>query len=271
VTSSRVKSRSRYAKVNGLRLHYREWSDQGPPLIFLHGVTDRCETWDLVAPRFADDYQVMAFDLRGHGLSDRPASGYAWEPHCAADIANFISENLSEPAIVVGHSLAAVVAAPVAISVGSGVRVIVIEDPPLFTFQNPDTPHSRFTPILATRRMPMDLRVETLISDLGIDRAAATSRAESLDSMSEQVLVELLEGSTGYRPDDLLPKLACPALVILGDPSRGGVVDRADRPRLQHLLGDASIFEWSEVGHGIHVAQPERFIGELQVFLSTLS
>ena len=271
MTSSEVSPESRYAEVNGVRLHYQEWSDQGPPLIFLHGVTNRCESWSQIAPRFADDYRVIAFDLRGHGLSDNPDAGYAWETHYAADIAEFISGNLSEPAIVVGHSLGAVVAAPVAVSAGPGVRAIVMEDPPSFVHEDPYNPRSMFTPVLEARRMPMNLRVEALMDRMSIDRTAATLRAKSLEAMSEQVLVELLEGSTHYRPDDVLPKVACPALVILGNPSRGGVVDWDDRPRLQRLLKGASVVEWPEVGHLIHSEQPERFIGELRAFFGTLS
>jgi pimeloyl-ACP methyl ester carboxylesterase len=104
-----------------------------------------------------------------------------------------------------------------------------------------------------------------------MDRAAAVSRAESLEAMSERVLVELLEGSTHYSADEVLPEVACPVLVILGNPSRGGVVDWVDRPRLQRLLKGASVLEWPDVGHGIHSEQPERFVGELRAFFDTLS
>ena len=163
------------------------------------------------------------------------------------------------------------VAAPVAVSAGSGVRAIVMEDPPSFAHEDPDDRGSRFAPILAARRMPMDDRVEAFMARDGMDRAAATVRAERLEAMNEQVLVELLEGSTSYRPDDVFPHVACPALVILGNPSRGGVVDWMDRPRLQRLLKGASILEWPDVGHGIHSQQPDRFVDELRAFFDTLS
>ena len=80
--------------------------------MFLHGVTDSSASWDAIAPSFVDDYRVMAVDLRGHGQSDKPATGYSWESDYAKDISSFIPEQLDEPAIVVGHSLGAVVSAP---------------------------------------------------------------------------------------------------------------------------------------------------------------
>ena len=69
--------------------------------MFLHGVTDSSASWDAIAPSFVDDYRVMAVDLRGHGQSDKPATGYSWESDYAKDISAFITEQLDEPAIVV--------------------------------------------------------------------------------------------------------------------------------------------------------------------------
>ncbi|HJO83694.1 MAG: alpha/beta hydrolase [SAR202 cluster bacterium] len=248
-----------------------EWSTAGPPLIFIHGVTSNCKIWDMIAPHFIDRYSVMAIDLRGHGLSDNPESGYAWETDYAADVVDFIATQLVEPAIVVGHSLGAVVAAPVAVQAGERVRAIVLEDPPSFPREGPVGVSDHFKPAFAAKRMPFDQRVEALMEMRGTDREAATARAESFEAMSEQVLVELMDGETAYRSDDLLPKVSCPVLAILGNPSRGGAVDWADRPLLQRLLRGAEIVEWPDVGHLVHIDQPERFVAEIDSFFERLS
>ncbi|MQG57575.1 MAG: alpha/beta hydrolase [SAR202 cluster bacterium] len=271
MTSSSVIPESKYAEANGIRLHYKEWSTEGPPLVFLHGVTSNCGSWDVVAPNFVERRHVMAIDLRGHGLSDKPESGYEWEPHYAPDIVDFIATHLGEPAIVVGHSLGAVVAAAVAVQAGDRVRAIVMEDPPSFTHENRDGTISRFKPTLEAKRLPFDQRVDALMASMRIDREAATVRAESLGAMSEQVLVELVEGETAYRAEVLLPKVSCPVLAVLGNPSRGGVVDWANRPRLQRLMRRATIVEWPDVGHGIHSEQPQRFVAEIDSFFARLS
>ncbi len=271
MTSSNATPESKYVEANGIRLHYKEWSTEGSPLIFLHGVTSDCGSWDFVAPNFVDRYRVMAVDFRGHGLSDKPESGYEWEPHYAPDIVDFIATQLDEPAIVVGHSLGAVVAAAVAVQAGDNVRAIVMEDPPSFTHENRDGTVSRFKPTLEAKRMPFDQRVDALMRSMRIDKEAATIRAESLEAMSEQVLVELVERETAYRAEVLLPNVSCPALAVLGNPSRGGVVDWANRPRLQRLMRRAMIVEWPDVGHLIHIEQPERFVAEIDSFFGRLS
>ena len=62
--------------VNGLRLHYLDWGSAGkPPLILLYGLTGNAHNFDLIAPRFAERYHVLAFDVRGRGDSNRSPDG----------------------------------------------------------------------------------------------------------------------------------------------------------------------------------------------------
>ena len=269
MTSSQVKPQSKFVEANGLRLHYKEWSTQGPPLVFLHGITSSSNSWDDIAPSFVDDYRVIAFDLRGHGQSDKPDAGYSWESDYARDISTFITEQLDEPAVVVGHSLGAVVSAPVAVQAGEAVRAIVMEEPPAFV--NDDGVRARFASTLTTKALPFDQRVEELMKTMKTTREAATVRAENYGNMSENVMTELFKGGTTYYAEDLLPKVARPALVIVGNPFRGGVVDWTDQARLRRLLKGSEILEWPNVGHSIHAEVPERFVTAVSGFLQRLS
>jgi len=67
---------SRYISVgDGLMLHAVTGGD-GPPLLLVHGWPETWYAWRLVMPALAQDFQVIAVDQRGIGLSDKPASGY---------------------------------------------------------------------------------------------------------------------------------------------------------------------------------------------------
>ncbi len=68
--------------------------NNGPPLIFLHGVTSSWRAWAAIAPGFASQCRVMAFDLRGHGLSSKPDRGYTWAEDYGADIVDFINNHM---------------------------------------------------------------------------------------------------------------------------------------------------------------------------------
>ena len=268
MTISHTRVQSSYVDVNGQRLHYKQWSDGGPPLIFLHGVTGSCSAWDDIAPQFAAEYRVMAFDFRGHGLSSKPDHGYTWTDHYAADLVEFVDVHIDEPAVVIGSSLGAVVSAPIAVGAGEKVRGIVMSDPPVFVaFEDPEHTRNRFTPTLALKRLPYEQRIEKLREDGNSDPNAVRARADNLENMSEQVLVEMIEGKTAYSADEWLPKVSCPALVILGNPELGGVVRREDRPRLRQLLRDVTLVEFEDAGHGVHRDQPDRFVKEVKTFL----
>jgi pimeloyl-ACP methyl ester carboxylesterase len=66
---------SRSIKTNGVRLHAVIGGD-GPPLLLIHGWPGSWYYWRLVMPALARDFQVIAVDQRGIGLSDKPQDGY---------------------------------------------------------------------------------------------------------------------------------------------------------------------------------------------------
>ena len=67
---------SRFADNDGVRLHYLDsgGDDRGAPIVFVPGMTDLAADYTEVLPVFGRRTVVM--ELRGHGRSDTPASGY---------------------------------------------------------------------------------------------------------------------------------------------------------------------------------------------------
>jgi pimeloyl-ACP methyl ester carboxylesterase len=66
---------SRYVDTGEVRLHAVIGGD-GPPLLLVHGWPQTWYAWRKVMPALAQDFQVIAVDQRGIGLSDKPADGY---------------------------------------------------------------------------------------------------------------------------------------------------------------------------------------------------
>ena len=66
---------SRYIDTGQVRLHAVIGGD-GPPLLLIHGWPGSWYYWRLVMPALARDFQVIAVDQRGIGLSDKPEEGY---------------------------------------------------------------------------------------------------------------------------------------------------------------------------------------------------
>jgi pimeloyl-ACP methyl ester carboxylesterase len=66
---------SRYITTGDLRQHVVTGGD-GPPLLLVHGWPETWYAWRMVMPGLARDFQVIAPDQRGTGLSGKPADGY---------------------------------------------------------------------------------------------------------------------------------------------------------------------------------------------------
>lgn len=92
----------------GLRLHAREWGDpQGSALLFVHGLSQSDLCWTKqVNGDLAAGHRIITFDIRGHGLSEKPsgpehyADGRLW----ADDVAAVIEQTGLERPVVVAWS-----------------------------------------------------------------------------------------------------------------------------------------------------------------------
>lgn len=73
---------SRYVDAGGLRQHAVIGGD-GPPLLLVHGWPQNWYAWRLVMPALARDFEIIAPDQRGIGLTDKPQDGY--DPGTLAD------------------------------------------------------------------------------------------------------------------------------------------------------------------------------------------
>jgi pimeloyl-ACP methyl ester carboxylesterase len=65
----------RYVDAGGLRQHTVIGGD-GPPLLLVHGWPETWYAWRMVMPALARDFEVIAPDQRGMGLTDKPQDGY---------------------------------------------------------------------------------------------------------------------------------------------------------------------------------------------------
>lgn len=94
---------SRRIDTGRIALNVREAGD-GPLILFFHGITSNSAVFAPMMARLSDRFTTIAVDQRGHGLSDKPESGYDAGDY-AEDIVALIRTLDRGPAILVGHSL----------------------------------------------------------------------------------------------------------------------------------------------------------------------
>jgi pimeloyl-ACP methyl ester carboxylesterase len=80
-------------------------------MLLVHGVQDNCHTWDWFATEFADEFHVVALDLRGHGDSEWVRGSSYHHLDYVYDIAQLVRQTSLSPAVVVGHSMGGTLAA----------------------------------------------------------------------------------------------------------------------------------------------------------------
>lgn len=93
-------------KVNQVELQIREYEQEGDAIIFLHFSGANLMMWQRIIPYFQDHYCLILVDLRGHGKSDRPETGYHMD-EMARDVIGIMQHLKLERAHIVGSSLGA--------------------------------------------------------------------------------------------------------------------------------------------------------------------
>jgi pimeloyl-ACP methyl ester carboxylesterase len=255
-----------------------EGREAGRPMVFLHGVTHHWQNWLPVMTAFAAEWRVYALDLRGHGRSGRVAGAYRAVDY-AADVVAFLRRRVGEPAVVVGHSLGAIVAIAVAADAPEAVRAVVLEDPPLGSFDDlavadrPEQPlFTAWRDLAAAGLPPAQLFAALAEREPDVDVAALGAWALSLSQMDPGVLTAMLEDRArdGYGLAGRLRRIACPVLLQQGNVELGAAVDDARVARARALLARCTFEHFPDVGHMIHPEQPFAFCRSVRAFLGSL-
>jgi pimeloyl-ACP methyl ester carboxylesterase len=107
-TRAAVAIKSRFAKVNGIRLHYLA-AGAGEPVILLHGYAQNSHMWRPLITELAKTRAVIAPDLRGFGQSAKPVGGYD-KKSMAQDIHALAASLGFRRAGICGHDIGLMVA-----------------------------------------------------------------------------------------------------------------------------------------------------------------
>lgn len=105
-------SHSRFVELRGLRYHVREWGSPGAPqILLLHGWMDVSASFQFVVDALHGDFQLLAPDWRGYGLTSRGGADCYWFADYLADL-DFLLDALAgdRSVVLVGHSMGANIA-----------------------------------------------------------------------------------------------------------------------------------------------------------------
>ena len=116
-------------QVNGTTIHVR-LGGAGPAVVLLHGYGETGDMWAPLAANLARDYKVIVPDLRGMGLSSKPAGGFT-KMNQATDVADVLDALKIQRADVVAHDIGNMVAFAMAEKYPARVTRLVVIDAPI--------------------------------------------------------------------------------------------------------------------------------------------
>ena len=99
---------SKFAEVNGVKLHYLV-AGKGDPVVLLHGFAETSHMWRPLIAKLSDKHTVIAPDLRGFGQSSAPEGGYT-KKAMAQDIHALVKSLKYDRIRLVGHDIGLMVA-----------------------------------------------------------------------------------------------------------------------------------------------------------------
>jgi N-formylmaleamate deformylase len=267
-------------QLNGLRLHYYRSGGGRPPLVLAHGFTDNALYWTRTAQALRADWDVVAYDARGHGQS-QGAGGCFDEQTRAADLVGLVRAlGLRRPALV-GHSMGAATIARAAADDPGLAACLVLEDPAWSEPPPRESPEAARARREQRRAYRDDWRAWVAgLQRASLDDGLAQIRAHSPGwspqdqrlSLNARRQVELAlfdHYPTAEAPwRSVLARIECPILLLLGDDRARGAIITAELAREAAGLWQRG--RWTLIpgaGHSIRYDQFEAYLAEVQGFL----
>lgn len=259
-----------------LRVH--EWgAPDGPPIVFVHGWSQCDMCWDAqVLSPLAERFRMITFDIRGHGMSDKPLDGDAYaDPHLwAQDLSAVLELARPQRPVLVAWSYGGFIVADYLRDYGDGqiaginlVGAAIVLAPPSFDHIGPGFLNHALdacAPELRTniRAVPRFLRACT---NRPLPDEAWTSALAWNMAVPSTIRGALIARETDGT--DVYSRLSVPVLVTHGRD------DAIILPSMaEHLLHHCptAVASWYEgVGHMPFVEEPERFNRELDAFVGS--
>jgi len=287
-------STAQFVDVRGLRYHVRTWGEaRSRKLILLHGWMDVSASFQFLVDALSAEWQVLAPDWRGFGLSERPHEGY-WFADYVADLDGLVRALAPDGAVdIAGHSLGGNVALLYAGLRPGRVRNVVSLDGFGIPAEGPDAAPAKFTTWLDALEDPPVLthyRSLAAVADRlqKNNRRLARDKAEYLASHWGEALPDgtarlradprhKLPFPNVYRLEEVFAiwqRITAPALWVVADDSdiprwlAGGGDPAAEiQRRMAHVPG-ARLVTINDAGHMLHHDQPEAVARALETFLA---
>jgi pimeloyl-ACP methyl ester carboxylesterase len=256
---------------NGLTLSYTEQGDRaGPALVLLPGPTDSWRSYQQVLEELPLSIRAIAVSPRGHGDSNKPATGYRVEDF-AADVVLLLDALRIQRAVLAGHSGSCLVARRVAIEQPERIAGLVLEASPTTLRDDPGLTEF-VASVVSGLEDPLD---SDFARSVIVDTSSGDLGAEVLDQLTDELVKvpahvwrEMFAGLLQYDDTAELGRITAPALLIWGDAD--ALVEREMQEQLARRISSGELVVYPGVGHTPRWEAPSRFAADVAAFVERL-
>jgi pimeloyl-ACP methyl ester carboxylesterase len=261
-----------YVMANGIRMHYWRTGGEKPALVLAHGSSDDGLCWTNFAVELQDDYDIIMYDARGHGLSDPPSPTDPPDVQ-VEDLAALIAALRLDKPIVMGHSMGSAAVAHFAAKHPGVARAVILEDPALLrpagagpTAAQASVEERQAGILARNNRSDADLVADCLKNSPKWGRSECEFWAPSKRRHHPNTALV----NTAARPAmrELLPKITAPTLILKAD-ADGDV--RRQNDEVASLLRHGRIVHITGAGHNVRREGKEQTLHVVREFLASLS
>jgi N-formylmaleamate deformylase len=266
--------------VNDIRLHYFRSGGEKPPLVLVHGFTDNALYWKRTAQVLAQEWDVIMYDARGHGTSDR-APGDFGNAERVGDLVGVIQGlHLHKPGLL-GHSMGAATIALAAAQHPALPRFVILEDPAWYERASDESAEqaagraaARIAEFVEWREWVRGLQTGTREFGLAQIRAHSPNWSEQdrCLSLNARLQMQLTLFDTFQAEQvawrEVVTQIRCPILLIIGeDKGRGAIVAVEQAEEAASLWRQGRWVQIQGAGHSIRYDQFGQYMEVVQQFL----
>jgi pimeloyl-ACP methyl ester carboxylesterase len=258
------KSQSRFANLDGVRVHYDNYGKGNEALVFIHGWTCNATFWKANVPAFVGQMRVIAIDLPGHGESDKPEKlVYSMELFARA-IDAVLQDAKVERATLVGHSMGTPVIHQFYRKYPQKTRALVIVDGGLKQMGTKESMKQFLDPFRGPNYKQHAEQMITFISQ-GMKKPEVLAEVKAaMLSTPQHVMISAFEGMLDPEIWKEQDKINLPTLALMAvNPQWNANYEKYVRelvPGIEYQL-------WPGVSHFLMMDEPEKFNGTLMTFL----
>jgi pimeloyl-ACP methyl ester carboxylesterase len=245
---------------NGVKIHY-EVSGSGPTILLSHGYSSTCRMWDGQIAAFKDRYQIVVWDMRGHGESDYPPDQSLYsEALTVGDMQALLDIVGAKKAIVAGLSLGGYMSLAFNASHPDRVRALMLFDTgPGF---KKDEARAKWNETADKRAVDLESRGLAALNSSDEVKLTRHRDAKGLAGAARGMLAQQND-----RVIQSLDSIAAPTLVLVGANDTNFL---AATDYMAAKIKGATKAVVSDAGHASNLHQPALFNQAVEAFLAKL-